>query len=782
MSRHQRRDRKEHKDRDHKGCEDACEKTIKECEKIYKQCVKNQSVRQSTIQDLEVTNINVIGGNNGTGASGATGTCGPTGTNLGGLNVNAINTRDLYINNKLFPTSIIPFKISGPTVIVGTNQGICPGECPTASPCTPQGGLFALGNSFSGKVVFCNVDSLQLNLANLVLSNDDDFALELINCNQVFIYGGAINSLSSTAIRVSCCTDVTFKHINTTDSASALLIERSSNIKLWDWHLQRLTDFAFKFLNSNYIQFTQLDINQIGAYASPSLISGSNSDMIFINNCAFYDINSDNAQGNKSIISMDLCFDVKISHISILRTFFTGVQGVDVNVYHVYFQNSGSLILGSFIIDGDGLTTTGASRAELSCLRLENCNNVFMAHHLMTDNYIQGDENAARLRLLAVSVRNVETMTMNSSKICTNYAFGGGVNTIISVRAFFGEETDDPQAFLSGNWFLSGNICNQSYIDHEGFLPSSSVYGFDINRASSTIVIQNCSSNNNGNYLGATGAYQFRNNLNEVGGFRVATLKPDGNNININHCASNQNRAHDELGRAFGFVSTYSNTMITNSESIGNEAGRECIGFFLPGVPNTTTPKQQTVSLFNCTANTNRSVNSIACGVYAGVNNFVPNPSSGVSTLAIKKCTFTSNGPKVGSNPPNPGYGIYMNKVQVSSLIGNLLNSNNFGLYIDGGNTHSIVSNSTLFNDSGFTTVNAPCSLFEKNIAQNNDVGYTDNTSGGNTYYTNKSVCDTLPYNMIGFTIPHFRLNKATGVFTYVSGDPTLNAFTNLSS
>lgn len=790
MSRHARKNVKDHKDReynrhdrDHEKYErhekdEECEKTKKHCEKVYKQCVKNQSVLNSTIRDLEVTNINVIGSSNGnTGGTGATGECGPTGPVLGGLNVNAVNTQNLFINNKLFPTSIIPFKISGTTTIVGTNQGICPQDCPPATPCTPTGGFFALGNSFSGKVTFCNVDSLRLNLANLVLSNDDDFALEIINCNQVFIYGGSIDSLNATAVRVSCSTDVTFKHINTTDSSSALLIEDSANVQVVEWHLQRLTDFAFRFIRSNYIQFTGLDINQIGAYASPSLISGENSDMIFINNCAFYDINSTDATGTKSIISMDLCFDVKISHISILRTFFTSAENSDVNVYHVYFQNSGSLVLGSFIIDGDALIASGTSAAAMSCLRLENCNNVFMAHHLMTDNYVQGDENAASLSFQAVSALNVETMTMNSSKICTNFVNGGGVNTAISVRAFYGEEEAGPAGtFRSGNWFLSGNICNQSYVEFEGFLPNASVYGFEIENVSSTIVLQNCSSNNNGN---------DRNNLGFAGGFRVVGVLPDNNtntNININHCAANQNNSNNEQGQTTGFLSTYSNTLIINSEAISNTAGGECYGFLLPGLSAETETFQLTVSLFNCTANTNFSTNGAAYGLYAGAVDLGEGLTMGVQTLAIKKCTFSANGPPIGSNPPNPGYGIYMNQVVVSSLIGNLLNSNNFGLYIEGGNTNSILCNSALYNDYGFTVVNSPDSLFEKNIAQSNTIGYSDNTAGGNTYYTNKSVSDGTPYLMTGFTIPHFRYNKATGTFTFVSGEPTLNAFTNLSS
>ena len=752
MSREKRKDHKKcssqkkhhDKDRDEKWREE-CEKEEVEYQKVHKQDVHRQNVDRQNVENSTVTNLTVVGLDGGGGS----------------LDVDQINTRRLFINNKEFPTSIIPFKISESMVIVGTNGGGCIGDCPDATPGTPEGGLFALGKSFTGKITFCGVSGLNLNLVGLVLSNVDDYAIEIINCNQVYIYGGSVNSVGSPAIHVACSTDVTFANVNTVNSDAALFVENSLDIKIRNWYMQNLVDFAIRVESSRYLRFTGLDINNISSFASESLILCSNSDMIFVNNCAFYNIDVQDAVARKSIILMDVCFDVKISHISVLATSFTAPEGENLEVSLVHFTKSGSLVLGSFIVDGDNIAVSGTGTGRLNCLKLDECNNVFMAHHLMTDNFVEGDSDSTSLIFVGVSLRNVETFTMNGSKICTNYVRGGSPTASIVVFSFSGAE-DFSGGLRSGNWFLSGNICNQNYVTDNAL---SLVGGFNVSNVSSTVLFQNCSSNNHGN---------SQNTARRVIGFQVTGNLENNSvtNINFNHCAANQNNSNDVTGRTFGFLSTYSNTMITNSEAIGGRSGLECVGFLLPGIVG---QKQFNVALFNCTGSTNVSENAPAFGVLAGATNIVGANTAGVETIAIKKCTFTAN---IGFS----GYGIALLGVTVSSIIGNLLNQNNLGLFIDGGSANSVIANSAINNDRGFRVVNSPDSIFEKNLAQTNDVGFFDNTPGGNTYYTNKAVSNSTQFDMVGFVIPVYNYDKETGIFTFVSGNPGLTAFTNLSS
>jgi hypothetical protein len=696
-----------------------------------------------------------------------------TGPEGGVLNVDTIKTDQIFIDNKLFPTSIIPFKINGPSSFVGTHTPIppptgcsaCSATCPPATPDTPSGGLFALGKSFAGKITFCGIQGMSLNLAGLTLENDNDYALEFINCNQVLVYGGTVKSKNNVAVHVICSSNVTFRSMNTTDSYGGVLVENSYDVNVASWYMDTITGFAFDVECSNYLRLTGLDINNIGSYAENSLLHVNNAEMIFINDCAFYNINYNGTGGTKSIVAVENSFDVKISHVSILTTYFNSNEDIDVSLVH--FKSSGSLVLGSFIVDGDGVNVTGAHSAIMNCMRFENCNNTFMAHNLMTDNYVSGDANAVSLKFHGISLENMTTFTMNSCKICTNYTDGGNTSTIAEVRGFYG--------LYSGNWYLSGNICNQNYVNNlPGFAPSSSVYGYELVDVSSTILLRNCSGNNQ-NGVGAGGV-----NVAEAGGFKIRGVNPVSNtdtSIDLNNCQANQNLSDNTQGVTVGFSCTYSNAKFSKCEAISNTAGSTCYGFLIPGIDS---KLQYTVSMFSCDGNSNFSNNGIAYGLYAGVLDSVP--TMGVEALTVKSCTFNSNGPEIGSLPPNPGYGIYLNKVLVSELVGNLMNYNNYALYINAGQCHTLVNNSALYNDNGFEVNQAPNSLLTKNSSVCNTNGFIDNTTGGNSYISNTSVGETVSYTVTGGGVINlYALDKTTGTYINVSGGD-LTAFSNLQS
>lgn len=727
-----------------------CAKIDRQC--IQKQCIQNQFIKKSEIESLSAETLEI------------------TGPNGGALNVDTVNTGQIFIDNKLFPTSIIPFKIDGPSTYTGTHVPIPPPDrqppcaacnitCPAATPGTPSSGLFALGRTFSGKVTFCGIQGMQLNLAGMCVTNDNDFALEFINCNHVYVFGGSVESKNNIAIHVVCSSNVTFKSINTTKSYGGMLVENSYDIKVENWYMDQITGFAFDIVCSDYLRFSGLDINNIGSYSEESLFYAYNSQMIFINNCAFYNINYNGAGGTKSIIKIENAFDVKISHISILTSYFSSNE--DINVYMVHFKNSGSLILGSFIVDGDGVKVLGAHSATMNCLRLENCNNTFMAHHLMTDNYVSGDANAVSLKFHGVSLDRMTTFTMNSSKICTNLATGGGVSTEVEVRSFYGTK--------SGNWFLSGNICNQNFIDTSTFIPNSSIYGFEVVDADATVLFRNCSSNNHND--------RNKNNVSEAGGFKIKGVDSNNNtknNIEITNCQANQNFSDGALGKTFGFYCTYSNTKFNLCEAISNQAGRECYGFLLPGLNGTV---QSSVSLTGCNGNNNFSVLRKSYGLYAGE----VNGSAGVRVLIIKGCAFNTNGPNA-VNPTNPGYGIYLNKVKVGELINNFTNYNNYGLYMDLCDCNALFSNSAIYNDTGYEINQSTNTNLKKNTTQCNASGFKDNTTGGNSYNQNWSTSDDTPFTITGGGVINlYSLDKTTGNYTNVSGGP-LNIFSNLQS
>lgn len=716
------------------GRDDKCDENAEDVkQKVKSQCVKSQRVLESKICNLEVKELTVTKQNGG------------------------------------------PFVINESTVIVGNHiplespcgTAVCQeGVAPVPTPGTPSGGTFILGRSFTGKITFYGVQVAELNLAGFMINNDNDVVLEFINCNQIWIHGGSVNSLNSTAIRVKCCSSLCFSRINTINTKDGYLIEDSYDIQVKNIYMDNITGYAIRFNCSNYLRFNNININNISTY-NDSLISGNDSEMIFVNNCAFYKINVVDVSGVRSVININRCFDVKISHISILTTFFTAILDSDLNVYLVHFVDSGSLILGSFIIDGDVLQVSGNSSGELNCIRMQNCNNTFNAHHLFTDNQVLGDASSTSLNYTGVYIDGMDTYTLNSSKICTNFVNVVSPSTSVVVRSFYGAN--------GGNFYISGNLCNQNRIMFpEGAtnFVDAFVVGFEIFNISSTIVLQRCSSNNN------DGPF-------EVQGFKVHADNVDFNtftNIIINNCASNQNFSSG--GIVAGFSSTYSNTMFFNSEAMSNfsDSIADCYGFRIPGISGGV---QYTVSVFNCSANNNLSTSGSSYGLYGG------SAEDLVQALVIKKSTFSSNGPPLNSNPPNPGYGVYLQNILVSSLIGSYLNSNNWGLFIDGGKDHSVISNSAIYNDTGYQISEAPNSIIQKNLAQNNTDGYVDNTTAAepgtilNSYFTNNAVANTTSYELVTPTVvPWFRFDPTTGAFTPQGPAlfPVLSAFSNLSS
>ena len=700
-------------------------------------------------------------------------------------NVKTLKVCNFFVDGKPFPPASISssYKITGTTVIVG-NSGACIGNCPAATPGTPQGGSFVLANSFTGKLTFCGVDGVTLDLAGLVISNSGDYAVEFINCSQVYVKNGSINCSDFPAVHVACSNNVGLKYINTSNSFAALLVDNNcSDLVVDHWYVENVSAYAFTFKNSHYLQVGNLNITNISGYTENALVYFTSSEMIFVEKISLYNINITNVSGTKSLLYLTQCFDIKISKTSILTTYFTTNQ--NLNLYMIYISSCGSVMLGSNIIDGNGLTLTGSS-GTINCIRVDDSfgtgsNNIFAYYAVINDNYIEGDASSS-VAFHAFHLEDTTTFRMNSYKVCTNYTLGDVLSS--EIRAFYG--------IRGGNWYFDRHIFNSNYVSASSVIQNSSIYGLEIIDISSSIFLTTSTANNNGLDLINTSQSSSPFWTQEVGGYKIYGINPENNtqtNVNIEDCTANQNESNSVSGITIGFLSTYSNTSIENCEAISNISGENCYGFLLPGLVGT---QQITVSVSKCTANTNFSENGEAYGIYVGKTdgNIIGaiGTTSGVQTMTISCCTFSANGPVDGSFPSNPGTGIYLSDVLVSAVRDCLLNQNNYGFYADLGSNNSLDNNSAAYNDQGFTFNNSPNSIIQSCLAQNNSNGYSDNTTPSismvmNTYLRNKAVNNTVSsYELITpAVISWFKYLPASGTFTFVSGDPNLSSFSNLS-
>lgn len=672
--------------------------------------------------------------------------------------IETINTEELFINNKLFPTSIIPYKISSSTTIVGDNVPLeacngCPKVAPIATPGTPSGGLFTLGQSFSGKITFWGVKSLTLELSSLNISNDNDYAIEIINCDKVYIKGGNVASKNATAILIQCSSDVEISWISVTNTKNVVEIVDSFNVRLKELNMTRISGVAIDVDCTNYLRLQNLDINKVEELTDNALVRIQNSEMIFINKAVFYNINVEdhsNLVDFSSIIYLNKCFDIKVSAISILTTYVKALVNKDVNLYLFYMKECGSAILNNFIIDGDHLEVSGVSAGKLNCVRIENSNNTFVARQLLTDNSVYGDDNSTNLDMTTFHMEDVDTFTLSGFKSLTNFVLGGNVNTAVKVGSFHG--------LRGGNWFLSGNISAQNYNEHkdELYLPLSSVIGFEIVDVSSTVFIRSTSSNNHGelSFPGVEPKY----NAGEVAGFKIYGIDATNNsftNIVLDNIQANRNISNTDSATSttIGIMSTYSNTKVHSSYAVANEAGGKCYGILFPGLVDS---KQKQAAVYTTSSNDNLSYKSDSYGVYAGSVDLGQGETQGVETLVVLKSSFNKNG----------GFGIYSTKVKITNIDSNTLNENGCGLCINEGSNNIIFGNKASSNDVGYKLEKSNNSFIRNNTSQDNGKGFVDN-SQYNVYYKNESLGDVKSFeDVTPSRLSWYEFNPTTGSFT----------------
>ena len=456
-----------------------------ECEKVKKQCVKAQCVLKSKVDVLEVNEL-FVGGKP-----------------LKNDEVYIINDSTVFVGDN--PASISPCLLEpfGPCLV----------EPSVATPGTPSGGVFKLGRSFSGKITFYGIKGIELNLAGYVLNNDDDVALEFINCTQVWVHGGSVNSVNNHAIKICSSSNLCISRINTSDTSYGIYVQSSYDVNLKNWYFERITGYVMKFECTNYIRVSNITIKEIRGYDGDfrisedprdSLFIANNSQMIFVNNCSIFDIEIRQARGVKNILAGNNCFDVKLSRISILTTTFTGLladQAQDLSVYLIYFTNSGSINMNSLVLNGDYVEVFGNVKAVFNCVRFENCNNTFIDDIMATDNTIYGAVSNGELRLATVYIDSMETFILEHSRICTNSIYVTTTATsnpdlVVHLSSFHGTSSNPP--FLNGNWYLNDNVSNQNRLFSSAQIEKSAVYGYLIEKLDKAFVIEDCSSNNHG--------------------------------------------------------------------------------------------------------------------------------------------------------------------------------------------------------------------------------------------------------------------------------------------
>ncbi len=436
--------------------------------------------------------------------------------------------------------------------------------------------------------------------------------------------------------------------------------------------------------------------------------------------------------------------------MSIVRVFYKSLQNSDLNVNHIFIKNSGSVIVGGLIIDGNGLEVSGNSTGVHNCVRVDDGNNIFIEPNLFTDNHVIGDVNSLVLSMHAISVKNVIDMIIKGNKINSNYISGGNNSTEREVRAFYGEG--------GGNWVLAKVQANSSYFK-DGTVGST--YGYEAKDVSLYVKFVDCMSNNNG-YLDNTNTVY----PSESGGFKVTGDVKD-NSVDFVNCVSNSNTAGELVA---GIYSTYDNTMVKgciSNDNFSSTGNSPVYSYLFPGTVNTI---QTNVFLFNCSGN-NHLLSGDTLGLFAGKTDLGDGLTLGVLNLEVKKCNFNTN-----------DLGIHLVEVEGASLIGNFVNLNVSGLLLESCNFLSLFSNTAVNNQVvGYSIVDSPSSVIQKNLSQNNVIGFKDTTPGGNSYLSNNSKSNAANYDT-PFTLSVFKLDTLTGLYSLVSGEPVVNVFTNLES
>ena len=605
------------------------------------------------------------------------------------------NTSALFINNRLFPTSVIPVVINDTiTITNGT-------------------GLYAMGKSFTGNITLINCQSLSLNLVNQILTG----TIEIINCNQIVVFDGSVNNPIGTSIDIKNSTDIVFNNLNISDTLRGITCLEVEDISIVGVYIENIYDYAIRLEKTNDIIFFNITIRNIESYTNKSIIDIVNCQGMFFNKIFFNDINYHNLiYDHKNIISIsDNSYDMKFSEISILRVKF--FSNIDIQVNHIHIENSGSIIVRDLIIDGNYLYTTGPIKSSHTCIKVKNSNNFFGEKCLLTDNGIISDQNAIELKMHTVAVSNVVNMSLKDFAINSTF-ISGGINCIIKdVRGFYGES--------GGNWVFADLLLNSQYFS-DGI--NGTCYGLEINNVYLSITIAHCISNNNGYYDETYTIYP-----DQCGGFLAKGISDS--NITFLNCTSNSNTGGTST---ISYNSSYDNTEFMNCSSNGNYSSIEngkIVSFYIPGNSDI----QKDVLINNCISNNYPDGNLNSYGVYSGEISLVKN-------LRVQHSGFMNN-----------YYGIYLYNTTDSCILKCTVNYNNDGINID--------SSSNI--------------LIQDNISQQNSTGYLDNTP--NTYINNKSIGDIIEsYDLTGFAISLFKLNKLDGKYINISGETIFGSYSNI--
>lgn len=656
-----------------------------------------------------------------------------TAQNLNAENVTAQNLKadNFFINGKAFSTT-------GNEIPV-TN----------ATPMPLTEGRYIVIEDINKQIVIEGVN-ISLDLGNKTVRSPSGPALIIQNSTKIYVINGILESADTEALRVTGSYNVAIRSINTRESPSGMVWINTNTIFVYNYFVENITKLATFFLQCTNIYMGQVNITR--STFDLGLLLVNNCNIINFEKISFKELSS-NLNGEKAIFLISNTFDIVIDNVS----FYSSEYATSVNskIANIYLTECFSASIKNVTITGESLTTTGAVTAVHNCIIMKKCANIELISGTFNDNTITGSVDSLELTNATIYLEDVTSAVIKWMTINSNLINVAGPATLVKVRGI--------QTVRGGDFVLVSNTSDLNNITNVPITADTSAIGFEVLDPEFTFEFVGNGSNNNGSA-----------DVRLAGGFRLTGEGTNDSILELKNCISNNNVAKSIV---YSFYSQLSNTLFIGCSASSNEIPAPdantfgAVGFLLSG---TLTVVQRNAAVYSCTANEN-FVNDtatdikVAAGIYAGT-------ISGLSctNLIVKNCDVSTN-----------KNGIQLVEVTNSSILGNFLNKNkkyldSAGIIMANGNGNSVISNSALDCSFGYL-IDCPNSDFSKNLASNCTGGFTDITASGNMYMNNNSNSCTTSFAMT-FIIPRYRLDKLTGVYLYIQGNPDLTAFTNIEA
>jgi len=641
------------------------------------------------------------------------------------LDAMTTNTENLFINNKLFPVSSIPIKITNATPMPITQQG-----------------SYILDEVIT-KTVEIEGENIVINLANLSIISPAGCGLSINNSNKVFIYDGFIECTNGTAVCTNNSYNIAFRSLNTKESRAGYSVNTTDVLFFQNIFVQNITEYAFEFNECSSIYQGQINISDVAEY-NQSLFSFRNSDILFLTKISFLGVNVTGV-GSKYGMFLDTCFDTVIDNISFFKSSFATNAG-DLLVNDIKILSSSNIDISLLSVTDKQLQVDGNFDLRYHSVNVEDSSSIYFGTGTFEDNGVTDvSGNAKSLEHLNIYSERSTDIIFKFTTGLNNFCVGGGPATKVYAGGVY--------TFEGGDWTLSGCTFNNVNIVNT-LATDTTCIGVFAEDPLAYLLISGCTSNNNGNddFVKESGGFKFT----KAGSFDTIVQVTGSGSVN-------------NLARVltYSFLSEVPNTMFLGCLATSNEINNPAlpnVGAFGFLVSGSVASVQESVSIYSCTANDNFSVLNNSYGVYAGVIDYGSGLTQGCKNLIVKGVDACSN-----------SVGIHIEQSMLSNVLGNFFNINDIaGLQLSSAGSTSVISNTVTGSAVGYDIVNSPDSDIQKNLASACNTGFRDNTASGNFYVDNKAISSTVSAYDTAFAISLFEYNKLAGTYSYVSGENSL--------